>query len=151
MGGLIAGTFDIVYAWLFWWLKAGVPMRRILQSVAAGLLGSATFEGGAGTALLGLLLHYFIAVCMAFTYYFVARRRFALVERPWAFGLAYGLLLYGIMNYIVMPLSAAGPSSKDPLWIALTVAVHMILIGLPIALAAGRALRFRLRDAPTQS
>jgi hypothetical protein len=140
-GGIAAGTFDIVYAWLFWFIKAGVSMQRILQSVATGLLGTASFSGGIGTALLGLTLHYFIAVSMAFTYYFVARRWLTVGQRPWLFGPSYGLLLYGIMNYIVVPLSAAGPGAKDPLWTALTILVHMLLIGLPIALASRRAMR----------
>ena len=134
-GGLVAGTFDIVYACVFWGLKAGVPVRRILQSVAAGLLGKASFEGGAATAALGLGLHYFIACSMAVAYYLVARRMPALRERPVPYGAAYGLLLYGIMNYVVVPLSAAGGGgAKDPLWVGLSIVVHMFLIGVPIAL-----------------
>ena len=43
------------------------------------------------------------------------------------------------MNYIVVPLSAAGPGSRDPTWIMMTVAVHALLIGLPIAWFASRA------------
>jgi hypothetical protein len=58
-GGLVAGAFDIVYACAFWWWKAGEPPPRIFQSVAAGLLGPASFEGGAATAALGLGLHFF--------------------------------------------------------------------------------------------
>ena len=64
----------------------------------------------------------------------------ALSERPVPYGIAYGLLLYGIMNYIVVPLSRAGPSNKDPLWVAMSIAVHLLLIGLPIALYARRAI-----------
>lgn len=45
------------------------------------------------------------------------------------------------MNYVVVPISAAGPGSRDPLWIALTIAVHVVLIGIPIALFARRAVR----------
>jgi uncharacterized membrane protein YagU involved in acid resistance len=141
-GGLVAGTLDIAYACRFWAIKAGVPARRILQSVAAGLLGKASFEGGAATATLGLGLHYFIACSMAVTYYLVARRWTALRERPVLYGIAYGLLLYAIMNYLVVPLSAAGGGgSKNPLWVGLSVAVHMFLIGLPIALFVRAALR----------
>ena len=44
------------------------------------------------------------------------------------------------MNYIVVPLSAAGGGSHDPLWIGLSVAVHGFLIGLPIAWFASRAV-----------
>jgi len=139
-GGVVAGTLDIVYACVFWALKRNVPPMRIFQSVAAGLLGPASFQGGAKTAALGLALHYFIAVSMSVAYYLVARRWALLGPRPLLCGAAYGLLLYGIMNYVVVPLSAAGSGSKDALWITLSIAVHMFLIGVPIALFARRAL-----------
>jgi hypothetical protein len=138
-GGLLAGALDITYACVFWAVKADLAPTRIFQSVAAGLLGEASFEGGAATAALGLLLHFFIACTMALTYYLVSRRWPVLVRRPVTLGIAYGLLLYVVMNHIVVPLSAAGPGSQDPLWITLTVAVHAFLIGVPIAWFASRA------------
>jgi hypothetical protein len=142
-GGLVAGTLDIVYACVFWALKADVPVQRILQSVAAGLLGKESFQGGASAAALGLGLHYFIATSMSVVYYLVARRWVVLWQQPVLYGGAYGVLLYVIMNYVVVPLSAAGPGSKNALWIGLSVLVHICLIGMPIALFARRALRER--------
>jgi hypothetical protein len=134
-GGLVAGTLDITYACVFWGLRRDVPAERILQSVAAGLLGEASFEGGGSTAALGLVLHYLIALSMSVVYYLVAFRWALLWQRPLLCGVGYGFLLYAIMNYLVVPLSAAGGgSSKDPLWIALSIAVHALLIGVPIAL-----------------
>jgi len=119
-----------------------VPARRIFQSVAAGLLGAASFTGGWATAVLGLALHFFIATSMSLTYYLVARHWPLLHERAVPCGAAYGLLLYVIMNYIVVPLSAAGHGgAKDPLWVALSIVVHAVLIGIPIALFTRRALR----------
>jgi hypothetical protein len=145
-GGLVAGTLDITYACLFWGLKSGVPAQRIFQSVAAGLLGEASFEGGQGTAALGLALHYFIALSMAMVYYRVARRWDLLWQRPFFCGAGYGLLLYVVMNYIVVPLSrAGGGGSKDALWVMLSILVHMLLIGLPIALFVRQALRLPVR------
>ena len=44
------------------------------------------------------------------------------------------------MNYVVLPLSAAGLRSNDPLWIVLSIAVHAFLIGVPIALFVRRAV-----------
>ena len=141
-GGLVAGALDITYACVFWAIKAGVPAQRIFQSVAAGLLGTASFTGGWPTAVLGLALHFFIATTMSVTYYVAARRIPILGGRPVPFGAAYGLLLYVIMNYIVVPLSAAGHGgAKDPLWVALSIVVHMFLIGVPIALFSRRALQ----------
>jgi uncharacterized membrane protein YagU involved in acid resistance len=105
--------------------------------------GKASFEGGAATAALGLGLHYFIATTIVLVYYLVARRWPLLARRPWALGAAYGLLLYGIMNYIVLPLSAAGAGAKDPLWVSLSILVHALFIGIPCALFAQLALRTR--------
>jgi len=139
-GGLVAGTLDIAYACVFWGLKAGTSPERIFQSVAAGLLGRDSFKGGIATAALGLFLHYFIAISMSVAYYLVARHWTTLREKPVAYGAAYGLVLYGVMNYIVLPLSAArGGGSGGTLWIVLSLPVHMFLIGVPIALFARRA------------
>jgi len=138
-GGLVAGTLDIIYACGFWWLRNGVPAGRILQSIAAGLLGEASFAGGAATAALGLVLHYFIATSMSVVYYLVSGMWPLLRQRPWLCGAGYGVLLYVVMNYVVVPLSAAKPSSMDPLWVACSIVVHILLIGTPIALFTRRA------------
>ena len=142
-GGLVAGTFDITYACTFWALTRGVAPKRVFQSVASGLLGDASFTGGWPTALLGLALHYFLATSMAVTYYLFARHWPELWQRPWRYGPLYGVLLYGIMNYIVVPLSAANAGSRNLVWVLLSVAVHAFLIGTPCALFARRAMLSR--------
>ena len=116
LGGLAAGVIDITYACIFWAIKAGVRPSRIFQSVAAGLLGrQAAVAGGAPTAALGLALHFFIALTVAFVYYTAARYAEALWRRPWAFGSLYGVAVFGVMHYIVVPLSAAGGAGVRPL------------------------------------
>ncbi|HWC73013.1 MAG TPA: hypothetical protein VG454_03675 [Gemmatimonadales bacterium] len=140
-GGVVAGTLDIVYAIVFWAIKRGVAPERILQRVAAGVLGSASMTDGWASAALGLFFQYFIAIAMAVAYFLVARRWSALWQRPLLYGAVYGLLLYFIMNYIVVPLSAAGPGSKDPLWIALSIAVHALCVGIPCAIFARLAIQ----------
>jgi len=108
--------------------------------------GQGQFRGRCRHRGARLGLHYFIACSMAVAFFLVARRVPPLRERPVPYGAAYGLLLYGIMNYIVVPLSAAGGGgAKDPLWVGLSVVVHMFLIGVPIALF----VRAALREAPT--
>jgi hypothetical protein len=139
VGGLVAGTNDIVYACVFWGWKAEISPVRVLQSVAAGLLGKASFEGGERTAALGLGLHFFIACSMSVAYYVAACRLPLLGRRPILCGAVYGLFLYGFMNFVVLPLSATSRGSSDPLWVGLSILVHIVLIGVPIALASGRA------------
>ena len=127
----------MAYACLFWAIKAGVAPTRIFQSVAAGGLGRGTARaGGAATAALGLATHFFIAITISIVYYLMARRVPILRRKPWSMGSVYGLVVYVVMNHIVVPLSAASKGSSDPLWIALSVLVHMALIGVPVALFA---------------
>lgn len=143
-GGLVAGTIDIAYACAFWAIKAGVRPPRIFQSVAAGLLGrDAAVAGGAATAALGLALHYFIATTVGFVFYAAASYAPGLWRRPWLWGALYGVVVYGVMTYVVVPLSRAGGGGGKPdlVWITLSILVHALGIGVPVALAARAALR----------
>jgi hypothetical protein len=142
VGGLVAGVLDIAYACIFWAIKAGVPPGRIFQSVAAGLLGrEAAVAGGASTAALGLALHFFIALTVAVVYYTAARYAAALWRRPWLYGALYGVAVYGVMQYVVVPLSrAGGGGGRNLLWDVLSILVHAFGIGVPVALAARAAL-----------
>src|SRR5262245_23045261 len=124
-GGLLAGALDITYAWLFWAIKAGVTPPRIFRSVAAGWLGPSAVRGGAATAALGLATHFFIAITVSAVYYVLARRIGVLWRRPWSMGALYGALVYVVMNYVVVPLSAAPKGSTDPLWVGLSIVVPL--------------------------
>lgn len=137
-GGLAVGTLDLVFAIAFWALR-DVPAIRILQSIAAGLLGKASFDGGAATAWLGSGLHYFIATTMVLAYYLVAKRYRVLSQRPIVYGLAYGLFLYGFMQYLVVPLSAAMQNKFRLDWIVCSIVMHAVL-GVICAWFARRAL-----------
>ena len=142
VGGLIAGALDITYAFILWWLRAKVTPMQILQSVATGLLGKASYDGGAGTAILGALLHFFNALVIAAIFVGASRIWPVLARRATLFGPLYGIGVYLVMNYVVLPLSAFPPRTRPPapvVWIT-GVLAHMFLIGLPIALAAKRAV-----------
>ena len=138
LGGLAVGTLDAVFATAFWGLR-DVPAIRIFQSIAAGLLGEASFEGGIATAWLGAGLHYFIATMMVLAYYLVARRYRVLSQRPIAYGQAYDLFLYVFMQYVVVPLSAATQGKFRLDWVASSIVMHAVL-GVICAWFARRAL-----------
>jgi len=143
MAGLVAGALDITYAFIIWGLR-GVSPIRIGQSIAAGLLGRETaVGGGTATGMLGLLLHFIMAIIIAAIYYGAARNIRLLVDRAVPCGIAYGLATYGVMNYVVLPLSAIGSAGGGgPTYIVVTgILVHMFLIGLPIALITRKGLR----------
>jgi uncharacterized membrane protein YagU involved in acid resistance len=139
-GGLIAGAIDITYACVFSYLRRAVPPGQILQSVASGALGKSAFDGGTTTAALGLLFHFLIALIWATVYYLASRKLRVLARVPYVCGVVYGLLIFAVMNYAVIPLSAAPFGAPPPSSPAFSVGllVHMLGIGLPIALATRR-------------
>jgi len=132
VGGLIAGTLDLTQACiLFGW---DIPL-----AIAAGLLGRQAFDGGAATYLLGVLLHFFIALSFAAFYYAASRKLAFLKEHPLVCGLAYGAGVQEVMNLVVLPLSALharGPYKLHDLILGLLV--HMVVIGLPISYSVRR-------------
>lgn len=141
-GFLVAGTLDILYATIYSYLRSGIAPARVLRFVASGALGPAALQGGAGTAAAGLGFHYLIALLITAFFFAVARAIPRLVSRPVLAGAVYGLGVYGVMNYVVIPLSRIGPrpTPATPTWVT-GVLVHMFFIGVPIALAAREALR----------
>jgi len=137
-GGLVAGALDLCYALLFS-ASHGVAPMRILKSVASGLLGRAALDGGAAMAVLGTLLHFAMALVMAGAYYLTSTRWPTLARRPLVGGAAYGVLLYVVMNFVVIPLSAfPGKVSLDPTLLVANVMAHVVLVGIPIALFVRR-------------
>ncbi|MCL1634423.1 hypothetical protein M2650_07230 [Luteimonas sp. SX5] len=142
MGGIVLGTLDIAFAYAFW-ISKGATVAGIFRSIAAGVLGDASRQGGAAAAWLGAGLHYFIATMMVAAYYLAARTYPALVQRPVAFGLPYGLVLYAAMNFVVLPLSAAGMAKFDnAAWIASSIFMHAVF-GVICAVFARKALAAR--------
>jgi uncharacterized membrane protein YagU involved in acid resistance len=137
VAGLLAGVLDIVAAFIVYGLR-GAPPPRILQSIASGLLGAGAFKGGAATAALGAALHFLIALSAAAVYYAASRWLPTLVRRPVASGLLYGVAVYVFMNHVVVPRSAVAKRPFDPQLAVVILAVHIVCVGLPIALATAR-------------
>lgn len=138
LGGLTVGVLDALDALVFFGLR-GVTPARVFQGIASGLLGRSAFAGGMASALLGVLLHFFIAFAVVTTYHVAARRLPGLTLRPWIYGPLYGLLVYGVMNLIVVPLSLIGGGSPSTGVLLNGLLIHALGVGLPAALSARAA------------
>ena len=102
VGGLVAGTLDIGAASLI----NMVDPRVILRFIAGGLLGKAALQGGPAVAWLGLLLQWGMSLLIAAVFVFAALRLRWLTARPILAGLAYGAVVFVVMNYVVVYFSA---------------------------------------------
>ncbi|HET7696041.1 MAG TPA: hypothetical protein VFK57_10065 [Vicinamibacterales bacterium] len=142
VSALTAGVLDITYAILFSYFRSGTTPARLLQSVASGALGRDAYAGGAATAALGLGFHFLIAFIITAVFFAAAARVPALTSHPAVTGALYGIGVYLVMNFVVIPLSKIGPRPLPAAIVVVTgVLVHMFLIGFPIASGARRAFR----------
>ena len=140
IGGLAGGVLDLGFAFTAWALK-GVGPADILRGIASGILGPAARAGFVPVPL-GLVCHFLLSFLFAAAFVLVAAR-VAPVGRqsPWLAGPLYGVAVYFVMNRVVLPLSNfAVPAGGTSLSFA-DLASHMVLFGLPIALAAHRWAR----------
>jgi uncharacterized membrane protein YagU involved in acid resistance len=140
LSGGVAGILDIGATGLV--MKAqGTPFRRLLQFVASGALGPAAFEGGRRTAAAGLVMHFLIASGWALIYCAAADLWPGLVLHPVTCGVLFGVAVHLVMSQVVVRLSRA---ARRPFtwkgWLT-QVAIHIVCVGLPIALIQSYGLR----------
>ena len=139
LGGIVAGTVDIGAACLI----SGHPVGFILQTIAGGLMGKASVAGGSPTAVLGLALQEVMGVLIAAAFSLAVRRAPFLARRWIPGGLVYGVVIFVVMNYVVVPLSAwhVVPHFKPTSFSENMLA--MLLFGLIVAFFARAAATTR--------
>jgi hypothetical protein len=138
LAGLIAGVLDLTAAVITTLLRGRQP-TRMLQSIASGLLGLESYNGGLKTAALGVVLHFIIATGAAAVFYAASRKLTFLVRQAIVSGLLYGIVVYFFMNLVVLPVSAFPHQVSFPISsLIIGLVVHMLCVGLPIALVVRR-------------
>jgi hypothetical protein len=137
LAGAAAATLDLTFAFTFYGATVGVSPVRVLQSIASGAFGMASFAGGIAAAAFGLVAHYLILIVAAAFYYAASVHLPALRRHAAACGMLFGVAIYCVMNYVVVPLSAAPRFKSTPLSVTSEFLMHMVL-GLTIALIVRR-------------
>jgi uncharacterized membrane protein YagU involved in acid resistance len=134
LAGFIAGCCDITAALIVYCTMVPLTPMRLLQGIAAGILGrQAAYAGGAKTASLGLLCHFVIALGAAAVYFtltrmlpFLNRTNLVLSAALW------GTIVYFFMQYVVLPLSRIGMPRFNLKFTIIGLVIHFFCIGLPI-------------------
>jgi len=128
----------------------GSTVTRLWQGVASAVLGPSAMQGGARTALVGILLH----VCVAFTWSAVfltlasnwasLRRLIATSAGILAVAVVYGPAIWCVMSLIVIPMATGRPPSITTRWWVQLLG-HIPFVALPIVTVVGRGLNARGR------
>ncbi|NII29228.1 DUF1440 domain-containing protein [Pseudoflavitalea sp. X16] len=139
--GLIAGTLDILAAFVSYMIKTGKNPLPILNFIASGVVGKEEAYAGSNRVpmqVLGLLLHFLIATIFAAIFYY-AWPVIRLVSKNWIVtGLLYGILVWLAMNLVVVPLSSTPVMKHTTSGIITGMLILMVFVGLPIAWVISR-------------
>ena len=138
---LVSGTLDILFAMILT-LAFGRHIPDMLRFVASGPFPSATEMGGGG-AILGLAVHFTLMAIMAAIFVALVRARPVLLDTPWRTALAWGVITYFAMNWLVVPLRFHSPLPPKALSIATQAFAHFVLVAIPMTFIARRYLRAR--------
>lgn len=138
LAGVLAAALDIAFTFVFRGREGASP-AQLLRGIAGAVLGPSAFTLGSWTVALGAALHFSIAVCAAFVYWAASRRLSVLTRRPLSCGAAFGVAMYLVMHFVVLPLSRLPfrpPALPDVLGDLFS---HIVLFGIVIALGVTRA------------
>lgn len=114
---------------------------RVFQFVASSILGPNAFHGGFGVAMVGIALHFLVALSATAIYYFAGRRIPVLIDRALAFGVLYGVAIHFFMTFVAVPMTRIGPRHFVLYAFLRQLAVHMVVVGPTIALMIRRYSR----------
>jgi uncharacterized membrane protein YagU involved in acid resistance len=140
--GLLAGVLDGLDAVVYIGIMNGIPVPRVFQFIASGLIGVRAFHGGAAVAVLGVVLHFVIAMGAAAVFYLLSLRLPVLIRRPLLCGPIFGIGVFAFMHYVVVPLSATPRQPPASVAALLNLIVsHVFFVGIPIAEVTSRMRR----------
>jgi hypothetical protein len=124
----------------------GSTVSRLFQGVAATLVGSSAFAGGARTTALGLLMHCGVALGWSAIFVFAvmrsARLRGVLKSRSGALKVAavYGPAIWLVMSLLIIPLLLQRPPAISIRWWVQLLG-HFPFVGIPIVVLVSGATR----------
>jgi hypothetical protein len=130
--GLVAGTVDIGAACTINMVGPG----PILRFIASGLLGT-PLPHETWVYYLGMGLQWMMSIIIAAIFVIAATKLPALLRRWIAAGIAYGIVVYFVMTFVVVPLSKA-KSGHVTMTSFVENLLAMILFGLIVAYMAQR-------------
>jgi hypothetical protein len=139
-GGVACALLDGIAACLQFG-RRGIKPLHVWQGVASGLLGERAFREGWMSGAFGLLLHFVIAVSVATVFVEACLQYPFLARAYWISGPLYGVIVFLVMNLAVVPLSRRPERPTSSQVILVQLIIHVLFVGLPVAMAANRFSR----------
>ena len=140
--GFMVGTFDIVAALLYYYLKTGNrEVFNVLKYIASGFFGKNALAGDALMIVTGLLFHYFIAFAFTAFFFWLFPHINGLSRNKFLTGIVYGCFVWAVMNLAVVPLSRIGSRPFNLLNAFINLLIMILCIGIPLSFRANNFYR----------
>jgi hypothetical protein len=144
---LLTGTLDAIAALL---ISYKVPPVIIFKFIASGWFGKQAMSGGIGMVLWGLVFHYLIATIFSVILFQLYPVVIKILRDKYFTGIIYGLLIWVVMNYLVLPFTNIphGHGHIQAIGLIKGIAALIICVGIPIALMADNFYKNPGQGAP---
>jgi hypothetical protein len=141
---LIAGTLDILSAFIYYYIKSGkTNFLIIFQFIASGIFGKEAGAGGPAMILAGLILHYAIAFSFTIFFFWLYPKVNVMSKNRIVTAIVYGLFVWMVMNLVVVPLSNTVHRTFNLANAFINMCILIICIGLPLSFVANAFFRKR--------
>ena len=139
IAGLIAGTLDGLGAIIWAYLKSSTPPAVVFKYIASGVYGKEAFAGGVSMIIMGIVFHYVIATIWSTLMYGLYPRLIPVLKNKFLLGILFGIVIWLVMNFIVVPNSNA-PQGKDfdRVQAVINMSILIVAVGIPICIVMHR-------------
>ena len=136
--GLIVGTLDILAALIQVYSKTQKSPIVVLNFIASGVFGKEAFSGGTKMAAYGLFFHYLIAFGFTLLFFVLYPKLKGIISNKLALGIVYGLFIWLVMQFLIVPLSQAPPMKLSVQGAVTAILILIVCIGIPLSWLAKR-------------
>ena len=146
VAGVLTGVTDGLFSSVLSAVFYGSTVTRLFQGVAATLLGPTAVDGGVRTALIGVAMHFGVALGWSAFFAFLVsqfewlRRTLGAPGGPIRVASVYGPLIWMTMSLLVIPELTGRPTPITYRWWVQFFG-HIPFVALPIATIIGLPLR----------
>ena len=119
------------------YLAYGGP-DRVFKYIAGAVFGAEAGSGGKLMIIWGAVFHYMIAFAFTAFLFLIYPKVTRWFKNKYITGLTYGLFIWALMNFAIVPLSKIGQFPPDPTQAAVTELIVTCMVGIPVAWIAHR-------------
>ena len=135
--GLIAGTLDILSAFIYYFIKSGkTNFLIIFKFIASAIFGKEATAGGRRMILYRLRHALCDRICIHFFFFWLYPKVNVMSKNRLVTAIAYGLFVWALMNLVVVPLSRIAHRPFDYVNAMINMGILIICIGLPLSFMA---------------